>query len=492
MPGKPKGPKIPYQLPELIAAPPEAEVWFCEGEKDADNVAALGLIATTYSEGAKARWPGEITKWFVGKKTVYVLEDNDKDGRCHASKVAEALKGAVSEIRIVSFPELPEHGDVSDWLDQGYTKAELLARAKAGRVPARNECIIVCAADIQPQNMPWLWYGHLPADALEIIAGVPDAGKSQIQIQYVACVTTKRPWPDGAPGMSEPRNVIMMTAEDTLKGMLLPRLIAAGADLNRVKILKGVRKDDRDQMFLLAEDLEMLEQKIADIGDVGLVVIDPITAYMGGKVDSHRATDVRSQLGPLKDLAERTCVGFSVLTHPPKNASQRAIDQYLGSQAFIAAPRIGHLCLEEIEQDEFGQRRATGRRLFTNSKNNPMPKRPTIAYRIVDAIGGIDPITGADVKISKIAWEEVMGITADEALAAGSAKKGRSEPRMFLMNVLANGPVPVKLIEERAEACGLSKDQLKYAKEKMGVGAFKERTEDGRWFWALPQHMPKD
>jgi putative DNA primase/helicase len=368
----------------------------------------------------------------------------------------------------------------------------LLVRAKAGRLPARDGCIIVRAADIQPCTMPWLWYGHLPADALEIIAGVPDAGKSQVQCQYVACVTTKRPWPDGAPGMCEPRNVIMLTAEDTLKGMLVPRLVAAGADLTRVEFITGVRKDDRDQMFLLAEDLEMLERTIAEIGDVGLVVIDPITAYMGGKVDSHRATDVRSQLGPLKDLAERAGVGFSVLTHPPKNAGQRAIDQYLGSQAFIAAPRIGHLCLEEFEQDEYGQRRPTGRRLFTNSKNNPMPKRPTIAYRIVDAIGGTDPITGAEIEVSKIAWEEVIGITADEALAASSIKKNRPDARMVLMDILANGPVHVKLIEERAAAHGLSKDQLRRAREKMGVGVFKERTEDGRWFWALPQHMPKE
>src|SRR5262249_33877985 len=78
--GKPKSPEIPYRLPELLAAAPEAAVWFCEGEKDATHLAALGLVATTYSEGAKAPWPAEITKWFGGKKTVYILEDNDEDG----------------------------------------------------------------------------------------------------------------------------------------------------------------------------------------------------------------------------------------------------------------------------------------------------------------------------------------------------------------------------------------------------------------------------
>ena len=134
--GKPKGPKIPYHLPELIAAPPITPNFICEGEKDADNVAGLGLITTTNSEGASpGKWTPDLNKWFLGKQTVYILEDNDDTGRDHANEVADNLRDIVKEIRIVDFPELPEHGDVSDWLDQGYTKEQLLARAKKGRAP---------------------------------------------------------------------------------------------------------------------------------------------------------------------------------------------------------------------------------------------------------------------------------------------------------------------------------------------------------------------
>jgi hypothetical protein len=142
-------------------------------------------------------------------------------------------------------------------------------------------------------------------------------------------------------------------------------LIAAGADRDRVVILQSIRKDDQDRMFLLAEDLAELEEAIAEVGDVGLVTIDPITAYMGGKIDSHRATDVRSQLGPLKDFAERIGIGMSAITHPAKNAGARALDHFMGSQAFIAAARMGHLCVDEIEQDASGNRRPTGRMLYT-------------------------------------------------------------------------------------------------------------------------------
>jgi hypothetical protein len=174
-------------------------------------------------------------------------------------------------------------------------------------------------------------------------------------------------------------------------------LIAAGADRDRVFILKKIRKDNRERMFLLGEDLEELERIIVKTGDVRLITIDPITAYMGGKVDSHRATDVRGQLGPLADLAERMDVALSAITHPPKHATQRAIDHFIGSQAFIAAARIGHLAIEEVDDDKV----PTGRSLFANVKNNVSRKMSTLAYRIVEKPLA-DGITAAGVT-----WEEI-------------------------------------------------------------------------------------
>jgi hypothetical protein len=235
-------------------------------------------------------------------------------------------------------------------------------------------------------------------------------------------------------------------------------------------------------MFLLSEDLDKLEKKIAKIGNVGLVTIDPITAYMGGKLDSHRATDVRNQLSPIKDLAERIGVGFSAVTHPPKNAGQRALDHFLGSQAFIAVPRVGHLCVEEFEQNERGQRQKTNRFLFTNPKNNGAPKQSTIVYEIAGTYGGINPSTGVEVETSKIVWREIVSVTADEALAASSMKQELYDATIFLMDLLANGPETVAYIEDRAKGRrGLSEMQLKRAKRKMGIVAFKEKKADGAW-----------
>jgi DNA polymerase len=487
--GKPDGPPIPYRLPELMAAASTTEVFICEGEKDAANVAALGLVATTAPEGA-GKWVSALNKWFGGRRIVYILADNDDHGRRHAQQVADALQPIVLDrVVIVHFSELPERGDVSDWIAAGGTKDQLLERAHAATAaPPPPSYTLVCAADIVPRPMDWLWEGHILRGSQELLTGIPGTGKSQIHCAFVAYTTTGGLWPDGKNGV--PRgNVIMLTAEDCLDQTIVPRLIAAGADRERVFILRKIRKDNKERMFLLNADLDELERMIKNIGDVRLITIDPITAYMGGKVDSHRATDVRGQLGPLADLAERMDVALSAITHPAKHSTQRAIDHFIGSQAFIAAARIGHMAIEEVDENEQGQRILTGRSLFTNAKNNVSRKMSTLAYRVVEK-----QLDG-DIKAARVVWEEIVDITADQAVAAASSslksRDQQSGPVMLLMNVLANGPAPRKLIEERGAACGFSKDQLNRAKTKMGVVAFKEKGAfAGQWFWALAGHIP--
>jgi putative DNA primase/helicase len=480
---------IPYRLPELLVAPPAEPIWICEGEKDVNNVAALGLIATTNPGGAK-QWQPELAQWFKGKELVYILEDNDDDGRTHTGKIIAALRGIVPVIAVVSFPQLPKKGDVSDWLALGGTKQLLIAYAEQARKQSTNKnYVLVRASDVVPRPMDWLWEGHILRGSQELLTGIPGTGKSQIHCALVAAATTRGPWPDGFNGVPA-GNVIMLTAEDCLDQTIIPRLIAAGANRERVFILRKIRKDNKERMFLLNEDLEELERSIKDTGDVRLITIDPITAYMGGgkNFDSHRATDVRGQLGPLADLAERLDVALSAITHPPKHSTQRAIDHFIRSQAYIAAARIGHMAVEEFEEDENGQKAPTGRSLFTNPKNNMTRKMPTLAYRIVEK-----QLDGG-VKAAGVAWEEIVDITADQAVAAAtpSKRKDQSGPVAFLQTILTNGPTPKNVVEQRGAECGLSTDQLDRAKKKLGVKAFKETKKDGQWFWCLPEDAPQE
>ena len=355
--------------------------------------------------------------------------------------------------------------------------------------------VITNLATVKPRAYRWIWPGHLLRGGLELVAGVPGIGKSQIHCQYATYATTGRAWPNGMPGIT-PCRVIILTAEDNTANTLVPRLLAAGADLSRITQLDAIRRNNRDEMFLLNEDLLVLEQLIQDLGEVGLVLIDPITAYMGHNkhFDSHRATDVRSQLGPLKTLAERTDVAFSAVTHPPKRASQQALDHFIGSQAFIAAARVGHLCVAEMETDDDGGNIKTGRQLFTNVKPSPgTPMQPTLIYRLDVVETGYDP-DGTLITAPVVRWEGESMLTADEALAAAKPRKGRSAVQNFLLTILADGPVLQTTIAERGAKHGFSCDQLWRTKQTLGIKAFKQRGGDfnAPWLWALPEHATQE
>lgn len=350
--------------------------------------------------------------------------------------------------------------------------------------PAVNKSLVlVRAIDVVMRAKDWLWDGHLLRGALELLTGIPGLGKSQVQCTYVACATTNKAWPNGARGLAAPVSCIMITAEDALDQDLKPRLIAAGANLERVHFLKCIKTDDKNRQFMLSEDLELIEAKLKELGDVGLVTIDPITAYMG-KVDTHRTSDVRSQLGPLKDVAENTNAAFSAITHPAKAAGPRAIDHFIGSQAFIAAARVGHACFEEMGIDD----RTTGRKLFTHVKHNASMRMPTLAYRVAEIVVGQDPATRTNIAAPHVVWGDApVDITADAAAAANGPRRSRDgdqrEIQQFLRTVLADGePKPYKDIVDEAQQHGFTVKQLKTAKEKLGVTSEKDGVRGG-WMW---------
>jgi hypothetical protein len=353
---------------------------------------------------------------------------------------------------------------------------------------------------VELENVSWLWPGHLAHGALELLTGDPDLGKSQVHMSYAACVTRGMPWPDGYPG-SEPQQVLLVTAEDNYANTVGPRAVAAGADRAKLIYFKGLIRNGKQEIFLLSSGLQELEQILLDYDDIGLVLIDPITAYMGSpasgrRFDSHRATDVRSVLGPVKDLAERHRIAISAITHPPKGAKASPLDSYIGSQAYIAAARIGHLCIPETEPGLAGAVRSTGRVFFTQVKNNLGSKATTLAYHLDTKSIGFDRF-GAPLKPAPyVAWEGVVDITSAEALAqARAVAKTRVNPvHEFLRDILASGPVLQKIIVERGAAKGISLPQLRRARKAIGAVTFKRRGGNviSPWLWALPEYVPDD
>jgi DNA polymerase bacteriophage-type len=490
---------VPYRLPELLAAPADTVVLDCEGERDCDTAARYGFVATCNPGGA-GKWQPELTKYFSGKQHVVLVQDNDDAGRQHTAKVAEALKDVVPTIGVVRFPELPDHGDLSDFFVRGGTKEALQVRIEeALKAGTARPYVIVRASEVELENVSWLWPGHLAHGALELLTGDPDLGKSQIHMSYAACVTGGTPWPDGFLG-SQPQRVLLVTAEDNYANTVGPRAVAAGVDLSALLYLKGLVRNGKQEIFLLSAGLQELEQALLDHENIGLVLIDPITAYMGspksGRFDSHRATDVRSVLGPLKDLAERRRIAISAITHPPKGTKASPLDSYIGSQAYIAAARIGHLCIPETEPGLAGAVRNTGRMFFTQVKNNLGSKATTLAYHLDTKSIGFDR-SGEPLKPAPyVLWEGAVDITSAEALAqARAVAKTRVNPvHEFLRDILASGPVLQKIIVERGAAKGISLPQLRRARKAIGAVTYKRRGGNviSPWLWALPEHVPED
>ncbi|MGY8663133.1 hypothetical protein Q3C01_12285 [Bradyrhizobium sp. UFLA05-109] len=128
--GKPDGPKIPYRLPQLLASPVTATIYFCEGEKDADTLAKIDFVATTASEGAAAKWDPELTQYFADRDVV-ILPDADRPGRAHAQKVAKAIHAVAASVRILDlYPERHDGSDVSDFIADAAAGGRLAKEAK--------------------------------------------------------------------------------------------------------------------------------------------------------------------------------------------------------------------------------------------------------------------------------------------------------------------------------------------------------------------------
>lgn len=119
--------RVLYRLPELLAARDDELVFVVEGEKDADNLARLGLLATTNAGGAN-NWRDEYAETLRGRHVV-IIPDNDDAGRKHARRVAQSLKDVATSVKVLELPNLPAKGDVSDWLQAGGDKDALLELA---------------------------------------------------------------------------------------------------------------------------------------------------------------------------------------------------------------------------------------------------------------------------------------------------------------------------------------------------------------------------
>jgi hypothetical protein len=364
----------------------------------------------------------------------------------------------------------------------------------AGSITAAARLVVRRASDIRPKAVRWVWPGRIAVGKHTCVAGEPGTGKSQLAIDVASTVTTGGTWPCGG-GRSPVGSVMILSAEDGEADTIVPRLIAAGADRSRVHIISAVRSEDGKgrRTFNLQADLSLLEAKIRELVDVLLVIIDPVSSYLG-KVDSHRNAELRGVLEPVGEMAERMQVAILTITHFSKGNSAatttKALHRFIGSIAFVGAPRAAFAVLEDPDDQS--------RRLFLHVKNNLARAPQGLAFRLGQRL-----ITDG-ILASSVLWEmDPVDQTADQALA--TAGRGEEQPSTqvsecaeFLRVLLADSPLLVAEIEAEARVAGLlgpnqaisQSRPMRDAREELGIKP-RQRTGQraGGWVWGIEGQM---
>jgi putative DNA primase/helicase len=273
-----------------------------------------------------------------------------------------------------------------------------------------------------------------------------------------------------------------------MKACELSYALPAGADRTKVEIIRMVVPSDskKKRMFSLITDLDMLARKIVAIGNVRLVLIDPISAYMGVKqIDSYRTNDVRSVLGPVVELAARLRIAFIGIMHFNKRTDvTSALLRISDSLAYGATARHVYAVVDDAENK---------RKLFVKAKNNlAKHDQQSLAYHFGVKTVDFDEELKKEISAPYIEWEpKSVAISANEAMQAASDSKvpqERTSATKFVKEFLADGPKLQTEVIEAAEANLISEKTLRRAKDDLKVISEKEKgVPNGRWRWGLPE-----
>ena len=440
--GDPNGLLPLYRLQELLADP-DAIVWVGEGEKVADFLALSDMLATTSAHGAKS---AAKTDWSpLSGRRVVIVPDNDAPGQAYARDVASRLLALdrPARVRVLNLPGLQEGEDFEQYgtlLPERWEPHEVashmtaMARAtlpyrrsepdsrrlefgdSSGRKPDFRpspppeplppRLIVTRLSDVEPEAVRWLWPGRIALGKVTIVSGDPGLGKSFLTLDLARRVSLGLPWPDSAESAAPIGSTLLLSAEDGLADTIRPRLDAMNADVSRIYALETARRADGSLTpFSLKDDLPMLEEMLQTLADCRLIVIDPVTAYLG-ETDDHKNSQVRGLLAPLSDLAGRHGVAVVLVSHLNKSSGGKALYRSMGSLAFMAAARSGFVVVRDRDDPRS--------RLFLPVKNNLGAEAPGLSYTLDSGL---------------LSWREgSISLTADEAMAADSDGSSREEP----------------------------------------------------------------
>jgi RecA-family ATPase len=351
--------------------------------------------------------------------------------------------------------------------------AKIIAEYTAPPAPG---AVLRCFADIAAEPLLWLWPGRIPLGKVTLLIGDPGLGKSLVTVDIAARLSRGLAFADGAE--CKPGGTIFLSAEDDPADTIRPRLDAAGTDVSRVHMLDAVRVELTDgstieKAFSLESDIAHLESALLQLPDVRQIVIDPLSAYLGG-TDSHSNAEIRGLLSPLAAMAVRHRVAILAVTHLRKTPGT-AVHRSIGSIAFAAAARAVWAVAPDPED-------ANSRLLLAVKQNLSV------------SMGGLSFRIETENSVPRLAWEPgAIALAANDVLGNTEVQdqNERREAKAWLQELLADGPIAVKKIQEEAKAAGISWMTVRRAKDALTVTTSKSGYQ-GAWQWQLEEAHSKD
>jgi archaellum biogenesis ATPase FlaH len=336
---------------------------------------------------------------------------------------------------------------------------------------ATDRLLTVPLSSIPEEDIDWLWGPYVPLKKLTLVEGDPEAGKTYILLALAAAVTQGYCLPDQdghvAHAHGQSGNVLYITAEDGLADTIRKRARRCKADLNRIYVVPQASMFPEDvQPFSLARP-HLLNAAIEE-RQAKLVILDPLTAFLGADMDMHRANEVRPIMSILAGMAERNNCAVIGVRHWTKVIGGKAAYRGQGNIDFLAAARCV-LAVGKSPEDET-------LRIMAQSKNSISERGISIVFKISDE--GLE-------------WAGTSFMTADELSAAQPHlhKKQRQNAMEWLKDYLRSGPQQSTIILEAAKAVGITDKGLRRAKEALGILATKEGN---AWYWRLPKFQQWD
>ena len=399
---------------------------------------------------------GKALRQFLSERPdverVFLCLDADKAGEDACKRLAGLLPDTVSVTRIQPC--------MKDWNDVLVHRAEIPNRNYFKSIvlkePSKPETVkIIRMSDVELTPVEWLWKPYLPFGKLSVLQGNPGEGKTYFAMHLAAACTNGKLLPNME--RMEPFNVIYQTAEDGLGDTVKPRLIEAGADLDRVLVI-----DDSDVQLTLSD--ERIEKAIVE-NNARLVIIDPIQAYLGADVDMNRANEVRPIFMRLGQVAQRTGCAILLIGHLNKAAGMQSLQRGLGSIDIAAAVR-SVMFIGKLKHDPT-------MRILTHEKSSLAPPGASLAFSLGDEGG--------------FRWVGEYDITADEMLSGIEPQRETKtqQAKDLICALLAGGKqVLSEDIDKAALERGIPGRTVRDAKRELG-DALKSKIVEGRKkvFW---------